>query len=117
MLPHDFPAWQTVYGYFDRWRDSELFTHINATLREQVRSAEGRHATPSAAIIDSQSVKTTEQGGERGYDAGKKINGRKRHIVVDTMGLLLWVMVHSAGIQDRDGARLVLAAIKSLPPA
>ena len=112
MLPHDFPPWQTVYGYFYRWRDSELFVHINATLREQVRLAEGRHATPSAAIIDSQSVKTTEQGGERGYDAGKKINGRKRHIVVDTMGLLLWVIVHSAGMQDRDGAKLVLAAIK-----
>ena len=97
MLPHDFPPWQTVYGYFYRWRDSELFTHLNATpgsspgqaLREQVRLAQGRPASPSAAIIDSQSVKTTEQGGQRGYDAGKKINGRKRHIVVDTMGLFL----------------------------
>ena len=112
MLPPDFPPWQTVYGYFYRWRDSELFSHINATLREQVRLAQGRQATPSAAIIDSQSVKTTEQGGERGYDAGKKINGRKRHLVVDTMGLLLGVMVHHAGMQDRDGAKSVLAAIK-----
>ncbi len=101
--------WQTVYGYFYRWCDSELFTHINATLREQVRLAQGCQATPSAAIIDSQSVKTTEQGGERGYDGGKKINGRKPHLVVDTMGLLPWVMVHHAGMEDRDGAKLVLA--------
>ena len=108
MLPHDFPPWQTVYGYFYRWRDSELFTHLNAApgsspgqaLREQVRLAQGRQASPSAAIIDSQSVKTTDQGGQRGYDAGKKINGRKRHIVVDTTGLLLWVMVHSAGMRS-----------------
>ena len=111
MLPYDFPPWQTVYGYFYRWRDSDLFLHINAALREQVRLTQGRHETPSAAIIDSQSVKTTEQGGERGDDAGKKVNGRKRHIIVDTMGLLLWVVVHGAGMQDRDGAKLVLAAI------
>jgi len=81
-----------------------------------MRQAEGREATPSAAIIDSQSVKTTEQGGERGYDAGKKVNGRKRHVLVDTLGLLLLVVVHSAKIQDRDGAKLVLAQIKGLFP-
>ena len=77
-------------------------------LRPKVRKAEGSNPTPSAAIIDSQSVKTTEKGGPRGYDAGKKVNGRKRHIIVDTMGLLLAVVVHPANIQDRDGAKLVI---------
>jgi putative transposase len=85
-------------------------------LREQVRVEEGRAPTPSAALIDSQSVKTTEQGGKRGYDAGKKINGRKRHILVDTLGLLLRVVVHPASLQDREGAKLVLTKIKDLFP-
>ena len=116
LLPHDFPAWQTVYVSFRLWRETALFAQINTTLREQVRQTEGREGTPSAAIIDSPSVKTTEQGGERGYDAGKKVNGRKRHILVDTLGLLLLVVVHSANIHDRDGAKLVLTAIKGLFP-
>jgi len=111
-LPHEFPAWQTVYGYFRRFKKTGLLEQINQRLRERVRQAEGRTRTPSAAIIDSQSVKTTEQGGERGFDAGKKTNGRKRHILVDTIGLLLMVVVHSAGIQDRDSAKLVLAKVK-----
>lgn len=116
LLPHDFPAWQTVYYYFRLWRDTELFTQINTDLRQQVRREEEREPTPSAAIIDSQSVKTTEQGGERGFDAGKKVNGRKRHILVDTIGLLLMVVVHQASIQDRDGAKLVLEKVKGLFP-
>ena len=81
-----------------------------------MRQAEGRQPSPSAAIIDSQSVKTTEQGGPRGYDAGKRINGRKRHIVVDTIGLLLAVVVHAASIQDRDGAKLVFRKLKGKFP-
>lgn len=111
-LPHEFPAWQTVYGYFRRFTKTGLLEQINQRLRERVRQAEGRKRTPSAAIIDSQTVKTTEQGGERGFDAGKKTNGRKRHILVDTIGMLLMVIVHSAGIQDRDSAKLVLEKIK-----
>ena len=116
LLPHNFRAWQTVYVSFCQWRDTALFTQINTTWREQVRQTEGRARTPSAAIIDSQAVKTTAQGGERGYDAGKKVNGRKRHILVDTLGLLLLVVVQSANIQDRDGAKLVLAKIRGLFP-
>jgi putative transposase len=111
-LPHQFPAWQTVYGYFRRFQQSGLLEQINQRLRERVRKAEGRKPTPSAAIIDSQTVKTTEQGGQRGYDAAKKTNGRKRHILVDTIGLLLLVVVHAADLQDRDSAKLVLAKIK-----
>lgn len=116
MLPHDFPAWQTVNGYVNDWRETMLFEKINDILRMAVRESEGREDSPSAAIIDSQSVKTTEQGGDRGYDAGKKTNGRKRHIIVDTIGLLMSVLVHSADIQDRDGAKLVLARIKDRFP-
>jgi putative transposase len=89
MLPHDFPPCQTVYGYFRQWKQTKLWQRINDLLRRQVRVAAGRDPEPSAAILDSHTVKTTEQGGTRGYDAAKKINGRKRHILVDTLGLLL----------------------------
>ena len=116
LLPHEFPKWQTVYYYFRIWRESEWFAVMNDHLRTQIREQEGREAQPSAAILDSQSVKTTRQGGVHGYDAGKKVNGRKRHILVDTLGLLLFVKVHAANVQDRDGAKLLFEEIKDRFP-
>jgi putative transposase len=109
-LPTNFAPWGTVYHYFRVWKRNGLWEAIHTHLRETVRCMEGRNRQPSAAIIDSQSVKSTECSDERGYDAGKKVNGRKRHILVDTIGLLLMVMVLPANIQDRDGARQLLTA-------
>jgi transposase len=112
-LPHEFPPHQTVYGLFGRWARHGAWQHIHDALRDRVRVHEGRNPQPTAAVIDSQSVRgaDTVPGRTRGYDAGKKVNGRKRHIAVDTGGLLLAVVVTIAGIQDRDAAHRLLTAL------
>lgn len=108
MLPHDLLPKSTVYDYFAAWRDDGIWQRMMDALRAEVRLEAGREATPSAASIDSQSVKTTERGGEHGYDGGKRINGRKRHILVDTMGLLLAVVVTTAALDDGVAAPAVV---------
>jgi len=107
-LPHDLPPWQTVYAYFRRFQKDGSWPAINRKLVREVRKAAGREPEPSAAIMDAQSVRTTPQGGIRGVDAGKQTHGRKRHVLVDSLGLLLLVLVTAASVQDRDGGKLLL---------
>jgi len=116
LLPKEFPPFTTVQYYFYRWRDDGTWVRINHELVMLAREREGREASPSAGVIDSQSVKTTEAGGLCGYDAGKKIKGRKRHLLTDTLGHLIAALVHPADIQDRDGAPRLLGTIRRTFP-
>jgi putative transposase len=111
MLPRDFPKWQSVYYYFRLWRKGHEWQRLHDRLRAQVRRTAGRHKHPTAGCLDSQSVKTTQVPGSRGFDAAKNIKGRKRHLVVDTLGLLMTIVVTAASVQERDGARLAFARI------
>jgi transposase len=116
LVPHDLAPWHAAYRWFRHWSALGVWDDIHDALREQVRQAEGRDAQPSAAVLDSQSAKSACGGEQIGFDAGKKVRGRKRHLLVDTCGLLLVCVVHAASVQDRAGARLVLYSIDQQYP-
>ena len=114
LLPKEFGPWETIYGYFRAWTRDDTWRILHDTLRDCLRQTEGRAVAPTAAIIDSQSIKTPDQAGERGYDAGKKISGRKRHLAVDTLGLILAITITAASVQDRDAAKGLIKLLLSM---
>lgn len=116
LVPHDLAPWDAAYRWFRAWSADGTWDRVHDALRDQVRQADGRDPQPSAAVLDSQSAKTSEGGQEVGYDAGKRVRGRKRHLLVDTCGLVLRAVVHSASVQDRAGAKRVLSGIRTLFP-